>query len=74
MYYAMLVVVEAADLEAGFERVTRPLMHEDILFVGEPWEITPVNMYPDNTPAGETEPVEEPEFATLEAFDQHPEK
>lgn len=69
-YYAMVVVVEADDLEESFERVTRPLVDEEILFVGEPWQVEPLNQNPDTPWCS----VEEPEFGTLEAFDHHPEK
>ena len=70
-YYAMLVVVEADDLDKSFEEVTRPLGRDErIRFVGEPWEIKPISEEYES----EIGCVYEAEFGTLEAFDQHPEK
>ena len=69
-YYAVLVVVEADDEEKAWSIAHRGGTE----FVGEPWVVNPMNVYPDNTPAGETEPDEDPEFGTIEAFDQHPER
>lgn len=66
----MVVVVEADNLDESFERVTRPLMHDDILFVGEPWHVKPIS----DRYESEIGCVYEAEFDTLGMFDQHPEK
>ena len=76
-YYAITVVVEAPDETSAYDFATQGAMQAEgkTLFVGEPWKVQPINEYPDHEiEGGPPGPVFEPEFGSLECFDQHPER
>ena len=62
-YQAIVVVIR--DGEDPWEQVAIALGRiDDVQFVGEPWNVTPLNDGDEF----------DAEFGTLEAIDQHPEK
>jgi hypothetical protein len=78
--FAMVVVLDAADAGAAYDRVAAALGPEGE-FVGEPWQVQPINT--DALAAGERVDEDQrlrtvaefsPEYGTLECLDQHPER
>lgn len=62
-YQAVVVVIREG--QGYLEQVTDALTAIDaVQFVGASWPVNPTTEYDDD----------DPEFGTLEAFDQHPEK
>lgn len=81
-YYAMLVVVEADDEEEAHGTVSALNRTAEVAqFVGTPWEVQPINDLAAEQAAGKWITAEEsadyypnadPEFGTIESFDQNP--
>jgi hypothetical protein len=70
-HYAMVTVVKADDPEKAYDW-HRYGQTEVLEFVGEPWEVTPVNA-PDEDSDPDHEGYIDPQFGTLDCLEQHPE-
>jgi hypothetical protein len=69
--YAMVVVVEGVSADHAGSILDKHLDEIDVpqaLFVGEPWEVQPLNS------GGGWMPRDEREFDTISCIDQHPER
>ena len=66
-HFAVLVVIDAKDPEMAHRVLSRALSLDPVSFIGEPWPVTPI------TPNFERSGDYEPDFGTIEAFEQHPE-
>ncbi len=79
--YAMVVVLDVTDPNRAFDQVANQVGVLGAEFVGEPWQVQPINT--DALAAGERVDEDQrlrtvaefsPEYGTLECLDQHPER